>query len=153
MGDLPKFKMGDLSKNFSVKEFQCKCGCELKYPSPLLVALLQAIRDGAGWPLTIYSGWRCTSHNAAQHSKLLGKQGLHKGQAGDGIASAHTRGEAADIALVEKSKKETYALIQKLYEDGQLPMLKYCYMIKESKANVHVGVDDKPRNSIWGGEQ
>jgi hypothetical protein len=71
--------MGDLSQNFNASEFACKCGCGLKYPSPALVSLLQKIRDRTGQSVTIESGWRCTKHNQAVGSKILGKQGAAKG--------------------------------------------------------------------------
>jgi hypothetical protein len=47
--------MGDLTKDFNIKEYACKCGCGLKYPAPALSVLLQKIRDRAGKALTIES--------------------------------------------------------------------------------------------------
>jgi hypothetical protein len=145
--------MGDLSKNFNSTEFACKCGCGLKYPSPKLAGLLQKIRDAAGVPVKVVSGWRCTEHNAAEKSKVLGEQGLIRGRCGDETASAHTRGEAADIVVDGFTKAQTYQLIEILYKNGQVPELQYTYMIKNSAASVHVGVDEKKRSGKFGGEQ
>ncbi|MDR2179699.1 MAG: hypothetical protein LBP21_05290 [Synergistaceae bacterium] len=145
--------MGDLSKNFNVSEFACKCGCGLKEPSPALVSLLQNIRDRTGQPVIIESGWRCTQHNKDVGSKILGKQGIAKGQRGDETASAHTRGEAADIRIKGMTKKDLYEILVYLYKCGQIDELEYAYMIKKSKTNVHVGVDKKKRNNRFGGEQ
>jgi hypothetical protein len=145
--------MGDLTKDFSVSEFACKCGCGLKYPSPALSSLLQKIRDRTGQPVTIESGWRCTKRNQAVGSKILGKQGFTKGQCGDGTASAHTRGEAADIRVKGMLKLQLYELLIEMCGRKEIPELEYVYMIRGSNTNVHVGVDKKQRNSRFGGEQ
>ena len=78
--------MGDLSKNFSRKEFACQgrhcCG----YSAPVhpdLIAGLQQLRDIAG-PLKINSGFRCRRHNA---------------DIGGADESYHCLGMAADIAI------------------------------------------------------
>jgi hypothetical protein len=145
--------MGDLTENFSVSEFACKCGCGLKYPSPALVSLLQKIRTRTALPVTIVSGWRCTKRNKTADSKVLGQQGITKGQCGDSTASAHTRGEAADIRVKGYSKLQLYELLIEMYGRKEIPELEYSYMIKSSAANVHVGVDKKARNNRFGGEQ
>jgi zinc D-Ala-D-Ala carboxypeptidase len=56
--------MGDLSKNFSAKEFACSC-CGASNISPALVADLQRLREAIGSPLSITSGVRCKAHNKA----------------------------------------------------------------------------------------
>lgn len=76
-----------LSPNFKLSEFVCKCG---KYCSEVtidlkLVAYLQAIRDHFGKAITITSGYRCPTHNA---------------NVGGAKASYHTKGgRAADIVV------------------------------------------------------
>jgi uncharacterized protein YcbK (DUF882 family) len=72
--------MGDLTKDFSLKEFACKC-CGKVEVDKKLVTLLQDMRDIVG-PLVIESGYRCEKHNA---------------EVGGGKNSAHLRGKAADI--------------------------------------------------------
>lgn len=78
--------MGDLTKDFSLKEFQCKC-CGQVQVDKKLVNLLQDMRNIIG-PLTIESGFRCEKHNA----EVNGEKN-----------SAHLRGKAADIR-VENSR-------------------------------------------------
>ena len=70
--------MGDLTKNFSRKEFRCKCGRKKCDAAPLdmrLVGALQALREKVGVPIHINSGVRCILHNrhvgGAQHSTHL----------------------------------------------------------------------------------
>jgi hypothetical protein len=160
-------------KYFRIEEFACKCGCGLKYPSPALLSLLQKIRASLGEPVVIVSGWRCTLHNKGVGSAVLGKQGFYKGQCGDATASAHTRGEAADIYVRVSGrqvsgrqvssrqvssrqvmgKAQLYDHVRGMVERGEIPELEYVYMIKQSSGNIHVGVDVKARSSRFGGEQ
>jgi uncharacterized protein YcbK (DUF882 family) len=126
--------MGDLTKNFSSKELKCPC-CGLFKKNDSLALLLQTIRDAIGRPVIINSGTRCTTHN-----KEVGGVGN----------SAHLTGEAADIYVNGISNKQLGDAIKGLYRQAQLPMLEYCYLIKNSSRAVHVGVDKKNRNSVFG---
>jgi zinc D-Ala-D-Ala carboxypeptidase len=58
--------MGDMTRNFSRHEFACKgkrcCGNSAPV-LPELVLGLQELRDRAGIPLVISSGFRCRTHN------------------------------------------------------------------------------------------
>ena len=77
--------MGDLSKNFSMKEFACKCGCGYATPDPRLLSALEELRERLGGvPLTINSACRCPSHN----EKVKGSP-----------KSQHLKGTAADIRV------------------------------------------------------
>lgn len=74
--------MGDLSAHFSVHEFvDRRTGHRLGPPAELIQVLenIRALRPG---PLTIVSGHRCTSTNAA---------------VGGAVRSRHLAGDAADI--------------------------------------------------------
>jgi zinc D-Ala-D-Ala carboxypeptidase len=71
-----------LSKNFSVKELKCKCGCGM-LPNPEFVQKLQQLRDLYGRPMHITSAARCPKHNAA----VKGSKN-----------SMHMQGRGADIA-------------------------------------------------------
>ena len=74
-----------LSDNFKVREFACKCGkCKQVMIDDVLVAQLQAIRNHFGASVHINSGYRCPTHNAAV--------GGHK-------QSGHLQGMAADIVV------------------------------------------------------
>lgn len=78
--------MGDLTANFSRKEFACKCGCGFDSVNPALVAGLQALRDLVGRPITVTSGCRCPKHNASP-------------KVGGAKNSQHLLGNAADIVI------------------------------------------------------
>ena len=51
-----------MTKNFSIKEFECKCGCEM--PDDVLVNItklahqLQYVRDNVAMPIIINSAYR-----------------------------------------------------------------------------------------------
>lgn len=100
--------MGDLSKNFNRSEFACKgldC-CDQSAPvHPDLIGGLQRLRDLAGLPLRINSGFRCNRHNR----KIDGS-----------LESFHTLGMAADIACKEMSPHELAALAERIdvFRDG-----------------------------------
>lgn len=51
-----------LTKNFSLREFQCPCCGQVKIDSNL-VYLLQVLRDSINRPIIITSGYRCPKHN------------------------------------------------------------------------------------------
>ena len=76
-----------LSKNFRLDEFKCKCGkCDPILLDEKLVELLQKIRDHFGKSVNVNSGYRCPSHNASP--KVGGNPGSH-----------HMKGMAADIRV------------------------------------------------------
>lgn len=76
--------MGDLSANFSRREFQCKCGCGFDDVSADLVKGLQQLRDLCGRPVIINSACRCPEHNR---------------RVGGAPKSQHVAGRAADIVI------------------------------------------------------
>lgn len=76
--------MGDLSKNLSRYEFDCKCGCGFDTVDVGLVYIVQAVRDHFGRPVTINSGCRCPEHNRRE---------------GGADKSQHLIGRAADIVV------------------------------------------------------
>lgn len=55
--------MGDLTKNFSSEEMQCRCVCSISNVSRSFINRLQKARDIAGIPFPISSGCRCPSWN------------------------------------------------------------------------------------------
>lgn len=78
-----------LTNNFSLEEFECKCGCEMpKFVKPNILELaenLQVLRDEIG-RIDLTNAYRCKEHNA---------------DVGGSTNSQHLLGKAADI----KSKK------------------------------------------------
>jgi hypothetical protein len=76
-----------LSKNFRLDEFKCKCGkCDPILVDTVLVDRLQKIRDHFGRSVNINSGYRCKAHN--ESPKVGGHPDSH-----------HVRGQAADIRV------------------------------------------------------
>ena len=79
----------NLTKNFKLEEFECKCGCEMpKFVKPNILELaenLQGLRDEVG-RIDLTNAYRCKEHNA---------------DVGGSVNSQHLLGKAADI----KSKK------------------------------------------------
>ena len=88
-----------LSTNFKASEFRCKCSnpeCSSTLIDPVLVDILQNIRDHFGVSVNITSGHRCSKHNKA----VGGSSGSH-----------HLKGMAADITVtgVEPVEVARYA--------------------------------------------
>lgn len=75
--------MGDLSKDFSIREFACHC-CGATTLITRLVEALQRLRDDLGRPILVLSGYRCPVHNA---------------EVGGAKDSQHMKGQAADIRV------------------------------------------------------
>ena len=132
--------MGDISKNFSLKEFFSANDkgktFKAKQPTQALLDTLEAIRAEAGKEVFINSGIRSVEYNA----RLKGSS----------PNSGHLTGEAADIYVNGMSNRQLGAVIRQLHKSGKLPHLAYTYLIKDSNRAVHVGVDKKKRASIWG---
>ena len=55
--------MSKLSKNLTVREITCKCGCGFDKINPKVVETFQAIRDLWDKPIVITSACRCAKHN------------------------------------------------------------------------------------------
>lgn len=85
-----------LSKSFKVGEFACNDSSNVVLVDPLLVWVLQNVRDHFGKPVHITSGYRTVSYNA--------KVG------GSSSDSMHTYGMAADFVVdgVKASEVQKY---------------------------------------------
>ena len=92
--------MGDLSKNFSRREFACHCGCGRDNVSPELVAALQQLRDLAEVPVAVVSGCRCPAHNRA----VVGANNSQH------LATKNQEGQAADVRIEGLGLTEMYRL-------------------------------------------
>jgi len=96
--------VGDLSAHFDTTEFACQDGCGLgTLPgdvSALLIEKLEAMRPLIG-PMKVNSGCRCPKHNAE-----IGGSGL----------SAHTSGDAADVACPDS--RRAFQLVKYAYLAG-----------------------------------
>jgi uncharacterized protein YcbK (DUF882 family) len=92
-----------LTKNFNLNEFQCKCGCEMpefvKKNVEELAKDLQVIRDKVGVGFTPNSAYRCPKHN-----QIIG-----------GVkTSQHLKGKAADIKIKGIEPSEVADLVEDL---------------------------------------
>ena len=121
-----------LSKNLTRNEIACKCGCGFDIVTPGLVDTFQAIRDYIDKAVHITSGARCPEHNA---------------KVGGVPDSAHVTGEALDMQVHGLSARQFGEAVKILHAEGKLPHLEYCYLMRNA---IHIGVDKKNRNSIWG---
>lgn len=89
------------TRNFSRRELACKCGCK---PTPTgidanlqrLANALQELRDLAGVPLVVTSGYRCPRHNQAIKGARSSQHTL--GLAADVWSKYMTPAELADLA-------------------------------------------------------
>jgi uncharacterized protein YcbK (DUF882 family) len=99
----------NLSKNFSLSEFQSKDGAS--FPDPVIENLktlatqLQALRDYLGKPITITSGYRSKEHNL---------------KIGGALDSYHVRGMAADIQVEGMKPKQVAEAIELLISQGKM---------------------------------
>ena len=102
--------MGDLSANFSKREFKCKCGdCEQVGPPDELIEVLQEIRDHFGKTVRVHSGHRCPAYNR---------------RVGGASRSKHMKGIAADITIKGNSPKKVQNYLLQKY-DGQYGIGRY----------------------------
>ncbi|MNX96328.1 Zinc D-Ala-D-Ala carboxypeptidase precursor [compost metagenome] len=87
-----------LSPNFSLSEFRCRCGCggeskpEILANLKKVAAMLEKVRQACGGKaLVINSGYRCPKHNA---------------NVGGAKASLHLTGQAADVTCATLAPAE-----------------------------------------------
>ncbi len=99
-----------MTKNFSIGEFNCKCGC--KMPDDVLVNItklasqLQFVRDNLARPITINSPYRCKAHNKS---------------IGGSVNSQHILGKAADIVVNGLDPiLDTYDYLDDLMRTGEI---------------------------------
>lgn len=101
--------MAKLTKNFSLQEFNSKCGRDI--PNEILPNIielaknLQVLRDEVNKPISITSGYRSPEHNA----KVKGAKN-----------SQHIKGTAADIKVKGMTPKEVALVIEGLIEQGKI---------------------------------
>ena len=125
-----------MTKNFSIKEFECKCGCEM--PDDVLVNItklanqLQYVRDNVAMPIIINSAYRCQEHNA---------------KVGGSKTSQHLLGKAADITIQSLKPAEVFVLIEDLIDMGH--MLQGGLGLYEEKGFVHY--DIRKTKARWNG--
>ena len=112
--------MGDVSKNFSRREFACKCGCGFDAVDVDLLVGLQKLRDLAGAGIKINSACRCEAHNK---------------KVGGASKSRHKFAKAADIVISGLKPAEMAALAEKIPE-----FQKGAIIIYNTQGFIHVDV-------------
>jgi len=91
------------TKNFSIREFECKCGCGTNGVTFLLMTNLQKIRDTIKQKLFVNSGVRCQMQNE---------------YVGGAKNSFHVKGMAADLRPEKISPNELYNVINELFPNS-----------------------------------
>ena len=93
-----------MAKYFDPYETACQCGCGYNPVSPVLLGLLDDIRERVGGPVIISSGCRCPQHNA---------------DVGGVPNSQHVQGTAADLLIPDGWSVDSLAdLAEELGADG-----------------------------------
>lgn len=92
--------MGDLSTNFSRREFACKCGCGHDTVDAELLTVLQWLRWEVKARIDINSGCRCRKHNRNENGKKR---------------SQHLFGRAADIVVDDVRPAQVFDLLEEQY--------------------------------------
>lgn len=112
-----------VSQNFKLSEFQCKCGCQQVKLHSELLKRLQAIRTETGRAVVINSGYRCPEHNK---------------KVGGASNSQHLHGKAADIAIKGLPISEQRKICVKHFGDGGI-----------GYANTYTHVDTRGVQARW----
>lgn len=114
---------------FRAREFDCQCGrCVggAEHMDVNLLVLLDHARAEAGVPFVITSAYRCAAHNRS---------------VGGVTNSAHTRGQAVDIATL--SSRARFEVLRALLAMG-------AQRVGIGSTFVHVDTDEtKPRRVAW----
>ncbi len=92
-----------ISKNFKLKEFQCKDGSQLVKIDSQLLHKLQELRDEIGKPIIINSGYRTESYN----KKIGGVKN-----------SYHIQGKAVDIRVNGMKPEQVAKIAEKIGFNG-----------------------------------
>jgi uncharacterized protein YcbK (DUF882 family) len=101
--------MAKLTNNFTLQEFNSKCGRDIPnnvLPNIIQLAKnLQVLRDAVGKSISITSGYRSPQHN----KKIGGAKD-----------SQHVKGMAVDIKVAGMTPKEVALIIEGLIESGKM---------------------------------
>jgi len=96
-----------ITNNFNLSEFQCKCGCRMPskvFDNVLLLAeQLQVLRDALDTPIHLTNAYRCVTHNR---------------EVGGAKNSQHLLGKAADIQIEHLTPREISTTIEIFIDEG-----------------------------------
>ena len=117
--------MGDLTANFNLEEYACKCGCGRDDIKDHLAAKVQSVRDILGRPISINSGIRCRAHNDVINATPT---------------SSHVEGWAADLGYAgSRERFELLAAVTQVFD-----------RIGIARTFIHVDVDpNKTASVVW----
>ena len=97
-----------MTKNFNIKEFECKCGCKMpEFVKKNVIELaenLQIIRDEVG-RLDLTNAYRCKDHNS---------------DVGGSTSSQHLVGKAADVKSESIKPKEMAQIVNDLMKNEKI---------------------------------
>ena len=113
-----------LTKNFRVREFACKDGSDAIYIDGELADYLQRLRNWAGAPVKITSGYRTPEWNK---------------KVGGSSSSYHTKGRAADIIVTGKSIYSVAKYAQAIGVRG----------IERNDDSDYVHIDPRDKKNYW----
>lgn len=128
-----------ITAHFAVDEFACRDGST--YPAewiatrlhPLCLAL-EVVREKAGKPIKILSGFRSESYNRKINGARL---------------SQHVQGRAADITIAGMDAGAVHDLVLALYRDGAIKI----GGLGSYPGFTHLDVRDSARLVRWGGSR
>jgi len=127
------FMTAMITRNFSVSEMSCRCGCGLYEMDEEFMRLLQILRDEMQGPLRVTSGRRCDVHNFRVSTAQNKQNGIHtKGKAADILVS----GERA-MKLFEKARQLGFSGIGLSQKSGTPHPQRFIHL------------DTKPRKALW----
>ena len=115
-----------LSHDFTVREFACHDGSDTILIDAALVKYIQRIRNWAGYPLIISSGYRTPTYNR---------------KIGGAANSRHTKGEAADIYVKERKKS--------ISEIARFAQAIGVLGIEKNEDSNYVHVDVRKKRYFW----
>ncbi|EBH6582603.1 DUF882 domain-containing protein [Salmonella enterica] len=93
-----------ISKHFSRREFECKCGtCGYNAVDVELLKVLEDVREHFGKPVIINSANRCPTHNK---------------RVGGASNSTHLKGLASDIVVKGVNPSAVYAYLDSKYPNS-----------------------------------
>ena len=95
-----------VSKNFLAKEYMCRCGCGTWHIEPLLIEMVQELRDAYSEPIHLTSAIRCHTYNRLVGGK---PQSYHR-------TTAKTPCRAVDISCPVGSAR--YVLLDAAFKVG-----------------------------------
>ncbi len=121
------------SKNLTLSEVACKCGCGLAKLSLVTIQVFQSTRDYCGFPLFITSGCRCLNHNRAV------------GGVADSAHTPNDQGLCQALDIRFNTPQQLFKIVAGLIKAGCTRI-----GINFSKGFVHFDTDPtKPQNIIF----